>query len=100
MKYKNFNEWFDDDPMQKRRNTGKWIKELMRDAWDAAVNNFPADTTKADIIEKQKVIAAAMAIQCTCDQEQIKHGYRCNCGKQKAVKESVIDLSQYIRSLK
>ena len=100
MKYKSFNEWIKTSKYKDMAAFNGKVKAAMIDAWDAAVHNYPEDTTKADIIEKQKIIAAAVQIQCTCDQDQIKQGFQCGCGKQKAVNSAVVDLSKYLRGLK
>ena len=98
MKYKNFNQWF----MAQSYNFPFAIdvKAYMRDAWDACVNNFPEDRTKAEINELQGIITGTLEIQCTCDQAQIKKGYRCGCGKQVAVQKAVSDLTFYLKELK
>jgi predicted AlkP superfamily pyrophosphatase or phosphodiesterase len=99
MKYNNFQEWFESLKYQDYDISRK-VKDLMLEAWDAAVENYPEDTTRTDIIEKQKIITATLAIECTCDQAQIKHGYMCGCGKAAAVNKAIMDLTKYLRALK
>ena len=93
MKYKNFTEWY----KNRDKKVAIHIYDLMLEAWDAAVAN---DTTKTDIIELQKIITATIAIECTCDQEQIKAGFRCGCGKVETVQKAIADLTKYLKSLK
>ena len=102
MKYKNFDEW-----LRNSRYVGFYGKQknAMLDAWDAAVENYPdkieyIDRTKTEINELQGIITGTLEIQCTCDQAQMKKGYQCNCGKQKAVQKAVSDLTFYLKELK
>ena len=106
MKYKSFNEWF--EALKKESiifNVNDQVKELMLEAWDAAIENCPVkieyiDRTKNEINELQGIITGTLEIVCTCDQAQIKHGYRCGCGKQVAVQKAVSDLTFYLKELK
>ena len=97
MKYKNFDEW-----LRNSRYVGFYGKQknAILDAWDAAVENYPEDRTKNEINELQGIITGTLEIVCTCDQAQIKHGYRCSCGKQVAVQKAVSDLTFYLKELK
>ena len=96
MKYKNFEEWIN----AQNFDFSPGVENVMRDVWNAAVENYPEDRTKNEINELQGIITGALEIQCTCDQAQIKKGYRCSCGKQVAVQKSVADLTLYLKELK
>jgi len=98
MKYKDFHDWMNSHRLKIGLNVAEY--SLMKEAWDAAVNNYPEDTTKADIVELQKIITATIAIECTCDQEQIKAGFRCGCGKVETVQKAIMDLTKYLKALK
>jgi hypothetical protein len=103
MKHLTFDEWFNKKSII--HNCSNRQHDLMREAWDAAVKNNPAkieyiDRTKNEINELQGIIDGALQIQCTCDQAQIKKGYRCGCGKQETVKKAVMDLTFYLKELK
>lgn len=79
------------------------VKDYMRQAWDTAANNYNVvyiDRTKNEINELQGIIDGAMQIQCTCDQKQIKAGYRCECGKAATVRKAIMDLTFYLKELK
>ena len=97
MKYKNFDEWYKKSKWVKN---GGIIKDAMFEAWCAAVKNYPDDRTKNEINELQGIITGTLEIVCTCDRAQIKHGYRCSCGKQVAVQKAVSDLTFYLKELK
>ncbi len=99
MRYKNFNEWHDSHYPGKHKHP-PYIKNLMLEAWEAAVNSYPEDRTKSEINELQGIITGVLEIVCTCDQAQIKKGYRCNCGKTVAVQKAVSDLTFYLKELK
>ena len=97
MKYKNFFEWFE---QSKFKNCTAREKNLLLTGWDVCINNYPDDRTKNEINELQGIITGTLEIVCTCDQAQIKHGYRCSCGKQVAVQKAVSDLTFYLKELK
>ncbi|NHZ85222.1 MAG: hypothetical protein GWP19_05005 [Planctomycetia bacterium] len=97
MKYKNFDEWF---VRTAYYHGGIGMRGPLLDAWDAAVEGLPVDTTKADIIELRKIIDGTMKIDCTCDKKQIASGYRCGCGKASAVNKAINNLSEYLKGLK
>lgn len=98
MRYKNFYEWFKSQKYNLPFAID--VKAYMLEAWDAAVNSYPEDRTKNEINELQGIITGTLEIQCTCDQAQIKKGYRCSCGKQVAVQKAVSDLTFYLKELK
>ncbi len=99
MKYENFYHWLNRG-CYRDRIFDEDTRELMLDAWDAAVNSYPEDRTKNEINELQGIITGTLEIICTCDQAQIKKGYRCNCGKAAAVQKAVSDLTFYLKELK
>ena len=100
MRYENFYHWLRKSKNIKGAFYNKEEIELMLTAWDAAVENYPEDRTKNEINELQGIITGTLEIVCTCDQAQIKHGYRCSCGKQVAVQKAVSDLTFYLKELK
>lgn len=98
MKYKNFNEWF--DSIKKPILFTSKMKELMHDAWDAAMKNYPVDEVRNKINELQAIIDGALQLDCTCDKIHIKMGFPCICVKSGAVTQSMVNLSKYLRKLK
>ena len=126
MKYKNFEEWF--EALKKKSiifNVDDSIKELMRETWDAAVNNYP-DTNRHEIenigVKESKLDALpeneqnaaigeqlckllntindAEKIDCTCDKKQLSTGYRYACQKGKALQQATIELGNYLRKIR
>lgn len=100
----NFHEWF--DSIKKPILFTSEMKELMQDAWDAAIAGIPLvvtigeDVTRNDIILLKKNIEDAKAIPCTCDEFAIKDGMPCVCIRSGALLQSIVNLSKYIKELK
>ena len=98
MKYKNFEQWYNctfwnNDGLNDSAIAR--VKKFMRQAWDTAANNYPEDTTKADIIDLLNIVKGANSIKCVCLRGQL-----CNCRRSIAMKAATVDLSKYLRGLK
>ncbi|NHZ86128.1 MAG: hypothetical protein GWP19_09630, partial [Planctomycetia bacterium] len=95
MKYKNFNEWWEEyikDANQLLTNAD--LKNAMLDVWEAAVDNFPKDTIKEDIIKLLSAINDAEDIDCTCDK---KLSYL--CVRDMSIQQAGVNLGYYLRKL-
>lgn len=97
MKYLSFEEW-----LKNSKYIGFFGKRkiAMRDAWDAAMKNYPVDEVKNKINELQAIIDGALQLECTCNKIHIKMGFPCICVKAGAVTQSMNNLSKYLRKIK
>lgn len=109
MTYNNFDEWYDSTDIKSDKLEPTFVmmvKEFMHRAWDAALNNIDLEITIGEdpiaikIKELLTTINDAELIDCICDQKQIKQGYRCGCGRGKAVMRSGIELGIYLKKLR
>ena len=91
MGYKNFYEWINQSEYD---HLSPGTTNLMMDAWDAAVESYPEDRTKAEIKELRAVISKAMQMKCSC-----KENEGCTCDTYKARATAIFNLEKYLGKL-
>ena len=90
MRYKNFDEWYE----SRNYTVRPFVKNAMLNAWDAAVNSYPEDRTKAEIKELRAVVSKTMKMKCNCKANQ-----GCTCGTYKARATAIFNLEKYLGKL-
>ena len=91
MGYKNFEEWWKQSGFNPQ---GSVLKLALHEAWDAAVNSYSEDRTKAEIKELRAVISKAMQMKCSC-----KENEGCTCDTYKARATAIFNLEKYLGKL-